>query len=61
MPGGSSTMKEEPVKAGPPPSLYLGAAGGAMGGTGKDYQIIDPVVGPLVASLANANVAEGVH
>ena len=38
MPGRSSTTKEEPIKAGSPPSL-LGAAGGAMGGAGKDDQI----------------------
>ena len=60
MPGGSSTTKEEPVKAGSPPSL-LGAAGSAMGGTGKDDQIVDPVVGSLAASPANATIAEGVH
>ena len=43
MPGGSSTTKEEPVKVGSPPPL-LGAAGSAVGGTGKDNQIVDPVV-----------------
>ena len=47
-------MKEEPVKAGSPPSL-LGAAGSA----GKDTQIVDPVVGSLAASPANATIAEG--
>ena len=60
MPGGSSAMKEEPAKAGPPPSL-LGAADSAMGGAGKDDQIIDPVMGSPAASPANATIAEGVH
>ena len=59
MPGRSSAMKEEPVKVGSPPSL-LGAAGSAMGSTGKDNQIIDPIVRSLAASPANATVAEGV-
>ena len=35
MPGGSSAAKEEPIKAGSPPSL-LGATGSALGGAGKD-------------------------
>ena len=60
MPGGSSTAKEEPVKAGSPPSL-LGAAGSALGGTGKDDCTIDPVEGSPVTSPANATVAEGVR
>ena len=60
MPGGSSTAKEEPVKAGSPLSL-LGAAGGTLGGTGKDDHIIDPVEGSPVTLPANASVAEGVH
>ena len=59
MPGGSSAMKEEPIKVGSPPSL-LGAAGSTMGGTGKDDQIIDPIVGSPAASPGNATVAEGV-
>ena len=59
MPGGSSTTKEEPIKAGSPLSL-LGAAGGAMGGAGKDDQVVDPVVGSPAASPANTTVAEGV-
>ena len=42
------------MKAGSPPSL-LGAAGSA----GKDNQIVDPVVGSLAASPANATIAEG--
>ena len=58
MPGRSSATKEEPVKVGSPLSL-LGAAGGAMGGAGKDDQIVDPIVGSLAASPANATVAEG--
>ena len=58
MPGRSSTTKEEPIKVGSPPSL-LGAADGAMGGTGKDYQIVDPIMGSLAASPANATIAEG--
>ena len=60
MPGGSSATKEEPIKAGPPLSL-LEAAGSAMGGTGKDDQIVDPIVGSPAASQANANFAEGVR
>ena len=51
-------MKEEPIKAGSPPSL-LGAAGGALGGAGKDDRIINPVEGSPVTSPANATVAEG--
>ena len=60
MPGRSSAVKEEPVKAGSPPSL-LGATGGALGGTGKDDCIIDPVKESPVTSPANATVAEGVR
>ena len=60
MPGGSSAVKEEPIKAGSPPSL-LRATGGALGGTGKDDRIIDPIEGSLVTSPANATVAEGVR
>ena len=60
MPGRSSAMKEEPVKAGSPPSL-LGAAGSAMGGADKDDQIVNPVVGSLAALPANATIAEGAH
>ena len=60
MPGGSSAVKEEPVKAGFPPSL-LGAAGSTLGGTGKDDHIIDPIEGSLVTSPANATLTEGVH
>ena len=47
-------MKEEPIKAGSPPSL-LGAAGGAS----MNDQVIDPVVGCPAASPANATIAEG--
>ena len=60
MPGGSSTAKEEPVKAESPPSL-LGAAGDTLGGAGKDDCIIDPVKGSPVTSPANATVAEGLR
>ena len=60
MPGRSSKTKEEPIKAGSPPSL-LGAVGSSRGGAGKDDQIIDPVVGSLAASPANTTVAEGAH
>ena len=60
MPGRSSAAKEEPAKAGYPTSL-LGAAGSALGGTGKDNRIVDPVEGSPVTSPANATVAEGVH
>ena len=59
MPGGSNTAKEEPVKAGSPSSL-LGATGSALGGTGKDDRIVDPVKGSPVTSPANLTVAEGV-
>ena len=54
MPGGSSTAKEEPAKAGSPPSLL-----GAVGGTGQDDHIVSPVMGPLTVSPAPAPVAEG--
>ena len=60
MPGGSSTVKEEPIKAGSPLSL-LGAAGGALGGAGKDDHIVDPIEGSPVTLPAKATVAEGVH
>ena len=56
MPGGSSATKEEPVKVGSPPSLL-----GAAGGTGKDDQIINPVMGSPAASPANTTIAEGVR
>ena len=58
MPGGSSTTKEEPIKAGSPPSL-LGAAGGAVGGAGKDDQIVNPVVRSPAVMPANTTTAEG--
>ena len=60
MPGRSSAAKEEPVKAGSPLSL-LGAAGGTLGGAGKDDHIVDPIEGSPVTSPANATVAEGVR
>ena len=56
MPGGSSAMKEEPAKSGPPPSL-LGAAGSA----GQDDQTTDPITGSRTVSPATATIAEGVH
>ena len=59
MPGRSSPVKEEPIKAGSPLSL-LGAAGSALGGTGKDDRIVDPVKGSPVTLPANTTVAEGV-
>ena len=60
MPGRSSAAKEEPIKAGSPPSL-LGAAGGTLGGAGKDDRIVNPIEGSPVTSPANATVAEGVR
>ena len=60
MPGRSSTVKEEPFKVGSPLSL-LGAAGGTLGGTGKDDCIVDPIEGSPVTLPANATVAKGVH
>ena len=51
-------MKEEPVKVGSPQSL-LGTAGGAMGGAGKDDQIVYPVMGSPAVTPANATIAEG--
>ena len=54
MPGGSSTMKEEPAKSGPPPSLL-----GATGGTGQDDQATDPITGSRTVSPATTTVAEG--
>ena len=59
MPGRSSATKDKPVKVGSPPSL-LGAGGSTMGGTSKDNQIVDPVVGSPAVSTANATIAEGV-
>ena len=60
MPSRSSAVKEEPVKAGSPPSL-LGAAGSTLGGASKDDCIVNPVEGSLVTSPANATLAEGVR
>ena len=53
-------MKEEPAKAGPPPSL-LGAAGGAEVSTGQDDHIVDPTMGSQTESPSTATVAEGVR
>ena len=60
MPGRSSTVKEEPIKARSPPSL-LGAAGSTLGGASKDNRIVDPIEGSPVTSPANTTVAEGVR
>ena len=60
MPGGSSAAKEEPAKAGSPPSL-LRAVGSAEGSAGQDDHIIGPVMGLPTVSPAPAPVAEGVH
>ena len=60
MPGGSSTAKEEPAKAGSPLSL-LRAAGGAEGSAGQDDHIISPIMEPPTVSPAPAPVAEGAH
>ena len=60
MPGRSSAVKEEPIKEGSPLSL-LGAAGGTLGGTGKDDHIINPIEGSPVTSPANTTLAEGVR
>ena len=49
MPGGSSTMKEEPTKSGPPQSVL-----GATGGTGQDNQATDPITGSRMVSPATA-------
>ena len=58
MPGGSSTVKEEPAKTSSPLPL-LGAAGGAEGGAGKDDHVDSPVMEPLWVLPAPAPVAEG--
>ena len=58
MPGGSTTMKEEPAKSGSPLSL-LGATGSTEGAAGQDDQATDPIIGLLTVSPASATVAEG--
>ena len=60
MPGGSSAVKEEPVKVGSPLSL-LGATVSTLGGASKDNRIIDPAEGSPVTLPANTTVAEGVR
>ena len=60
MPGRSSTTKEEPAKAGPPPSL-LGAAGGIQGGAGQDDCVVDPAKESQTVSPATVTIAEGAH
>ena len=57
MPVGSSAMKEELARVGPPPSL-LGAVGGTDCSTGQDDHIIDPAMGSLTVSPATATIAE---
>ena len=54
MPGRSSATKEEPAKAGPPPSLL-----GAAGSTGQDDCIVDPTKGSQMVLPAIAPIAEG--
>ena len=56
MPGRSSATKEEPAKVGPPLSLL-----GALGGTSKDDQVVNPIVGSPVTSPVTATIAEGAH
>ena len=56
MPGRSSTMKEEPAKLGPPPSLL-----GATGSAGQDDQVTDPITGSQTVLPATTTVAEGAH
>ena len=60
MPGGSSTVKEEPAVTSSPLPL-LGAVGSAEGSASKDDHIYGPVMEPLQVSPAPAPVAEGVH
>ena len=54
MPGGSSAMKEEPTKSGPPLPLL-----GATGGASQDDQATDPITGLQMVSQATATIAEG--
>ena len=58
MPGGSSATKEEPAKAGPPPSL-LGASDGTVGSAGKDDQVVNPVMRSPATLPVTATIAEG--
>ena len=60
MPGGSSAAKEEPDRV-HTPSPLLGAVGGAMGGTGQDDLVVNPIMGSPVnmQATALATVAEG--
>ena len=58
MPGGSSAMKEEPARLGPPLSL-LGETGGTEGSASQDDQATDPTTGSRSVSPATATVAEG--
>ena len=60
MPGRSSTVKEEPNRAGTPLPL-LGAADSTMGSAGQDDSVADPMVGSLGNMDATTSVAEGAH
>ena len=60
MPGGSSAMKEEPARSGPPLSL-LGATGSTEGSACQDDQATDPNTGSQSVLPAPTTVAEGVR
>ena len=60
MPGGSSTAREEPDRAGTPLPLP-GAMGSALGGTGLDNLVVDPPKGSPANTQATTSIAEGVH
>ena len=60
IPGRSSAVKEEPDKTGPPSPL-LGAVGSAVGGTGQDNMVINPIKGSPATTPATATIAEGAH
>ena len=58
MQGGSSAMKEEPTRSGPP-LLLLGATGSAKRGAGQDDQATDPITGSRSVLPATTTIAEG--
>ena len=58
MPGGSTTVKEEPAKMSSPLPL-LGVTGGAEGSAGQDDHVDSPVMEPPRVLPAPAPVAEG--
>ena len=58
MPGGSSAVKEEPVKLGTPAPL-LGAAGGVKAGAGEDDHVDCPELGRPRILPATAPAVEG--